>query len=216
MLAALGEGQKPQGASDTARRMVRLAASAAIPSSDQICLGLAYDHLEEHSDFKRGLFPAQGSTHGDDRLRPPLREGSSMLSGYLLVERPTPSAGAYANHAGEDSGEVALISKAAGERHIQQRQSIVAQLLLGKVDATREKPVVRRCSRGAAKRAREMTHRQAALPSHLVERHTTIEVGAENFLGAPLLPRPGPAVAELACPHRFEQHVSRRPRGRGR
>ena len=116
-----------------------------------------------------------------------------MLSGYLLVERPTPSAGAYANHAGEDSGEVALICKAAGERHIQQRQSIVAQLLLGKVDATREKPVVRRCSRGAAKRAREMTHRQAALPSHLVERHTAIEVGAENFLGAPLLPRREPA-----------------------
>jgi hypothetical protein len=65
------------------------------------------------------MFPAQGSTHGDDRLRPPLREGSSILSGYLLVERPTPSAGAYANHAGEDSGEVALICKAAGERHIE-------------------------------------------------------------------------------------------------
>jgi hypothetical protein len=60
MLAALGEGQKPQGASDTARRMVRLAASAAIPSSDQICLGLAYDHLEEHSDFKEACFPLRG------------------------------------------------------------------------------------------------------------------------------------------------------------
>ena len=71
--------------------------------------------------------------------------------GWLLVERSTPSARAYADHAGEDSGEVALIRKAAGQGHVRQRQSIVAQLLLGKVDATREKPVVRRCSRRNAR-----------------------------------------------------------------
>src|ERR1700745_1669310 len=115
------------------------------------------------------------------------------MQGWLLVEGPTPCARAHANHAGEDSGEVTLICKAAGEPHIQQRQSIVAQLLLGDLDATREKPAVRRCPDGAAKRAREMAHRQAALPSHLFERHTAIEVGAENFLGAPHLPGGEPA-----------------------
>src|SRR5258705_840947 len=52
----------------------------------------------------------------------------------------------------------------------------------------RQKPVMRCCSRGTAKRAREMTHRQTALPCYHLERHTTIEVGAENFLGAPHLP----------------------------
>jgi hypothetical protein len=56
--------------------------------------------------------------------------------GKLLVERSTPGARAYANHAGEDSGEMALICKAAGQGHIQQRQSIIAQLLLGDLDAT--------------------------------------------------------------------------------
>src|SRR5260370_15903335 len=109
--------------------------------------------------------------------------------GQLLLERATPSARAYANHTGEDSGEVTLICKAAGERHIRQRQSIIAQLLLGGLDAAGEKPAVRRRPDGAAKRAREMAHRQAALLSHLLERHTTIEIGAENFLGAPRLPR---------------------------
>jgi hypothetical protein len=40
--------------------------------------------------------------------------------GWLLVERSTPGAGAYADHAGEDSGEVALICKTAGQGHIRQ------------------------------------------------------------------------------------------------
>jgi len=43
-----------------------------------------------------------------------------LAGGQLLVERSTPSARAYADHAGEDSGEVALICKAAGQGHIQQ------------------------------------------------------------------------------------------------
>ena len=34
-----------------------------------------------------------------------------------------------------------------------------------------------------------MAQRQAALLCHIFERHTTIEIGAENFLGAALLPR---------------------------
>ena len=38
-----------------------------------------------------------------------------------------------------------------------------------------------------------MAHRQAALPRYVFERHTTVEVGAENFFGASLLPRGEPA-----------------------
>jgi hypothetical protein len=83
---------------------------------------------------------------------------------------------------------MALICKAAGQCHIQQRQLMIAQPLLGQLDATGEKPLVRRHSHGAPKRAREMAHGQAALPSHLLQRYTTIEIGAENFFGAPHLP----------------------------
>src|ERR1700736_3062992 len=104
--------------------------------------------------------------------------------GWLLVERPTPGARAYADHSGEDPGKVALICKAAGQGHVRQRQLTIAQLLFGSVDATREKPVVRRYADGAPKRVREMAHGQTALPRHLLERHTTIEVGIEKFLGA--------------------------------
>jgi hypothetical protein len=121
----------------------------------------------------------------------------TQMAGYgwllLLGECPTPCPRAYANHAREDFGEVALIGKTADQGHVQQRQSAVAQLLLGSLDSTREKPVVRRYPHGAAKRAREVAHGQAALLSHLPERYTTIEVGAENFLGASHLPRREPA-----------------------
>jgi hypothetical protein len=61
----------------------------------------------------------------------------------LFVERPTPSARTYANHAGEDMGQVTLISKAAGRAHIRERQSPIAQFLLGHLDAAREQPLVR-------------------------------------------------------------------------
>src|SRR5713226_7551965 len=46
---------------------------------------------------------------------------------------------------------------------------------------------MRRHSKRAAEGAREMTHRQAALPRHLLERHT-LKVGAKNFLRPSLLP----------------------------
>jgi hypothetical protein len=61
-----------------------------------------------------------------------------------LFERSTPSARTYANHAREDSGQVALISKAAGRGHIQERQSPIAHFLLGHLDAAFEQPLVRR------------------------------------------------------------------------
>src|SRR5580692_4647505 len=48
---------------------------------------------------------------------------------------------------------------------------------------------MRRGSDGAAKRTREMAHRQTTLPSHLPERYTAFEIGTENFLGASHLPR---------------------------
>ena len=62
----------------------------------------------------------------------------------LFIAGSTPSAWTDANDAGEDSGEVTLICKAAGYGHIEQRQFAIAQLLLGSLDATGEKPVVRR------------------------------------------------------------------------
>ena len=126
----------------------------------------------------------------------------------LFIQRPTPGARTDADHAGEHPGQVTLISEAAGQRYIRERQSAIAQLLLGHFDAARHQPVMRRHAHGAAERAREMAHRQAALPRHVLERHTTIEVGAENFLGAALLPRrqpaPRPAATSAACRHRFE------------
>jgi hypothetical protein len=120
---------------------------------------------------------------------PPANAGIELS----LFERPTPRAWAYANHTSENSGEVALIGKAAGKGHIQQRQSIIAQPLLGNLDAMGKKPVVRGDPHGAAKRARKMAHGQLALPSHLREQHATIKVGTENFLGAPHLPRCKPS-----------------------
>lgn len=122
----------------------------------------------------------------------PVRVQSLGAIDPLFVERSTPCPRAYADHASEDPGEVTLICKAAVQGHIEQRQSVVAQLLLGSVDAARQEPIMRRGSYGAAKRTREMTHRQTTLPSHLLERYTTIEVGRENLLGAPYLPRREP------------------------
>jgi hypothetical protein len=37
-----------------------------------------------------------------------------------------------------------LIGKAAGQRHIRERQSGIAQLLLGNLDAAHQQPVMRR------------------------------------------------------------------------
>src|SRR6202035_5388619 len=71
-------------------------------------------------------------------------------------------------------------------------QSAIAQHLLRRLDATRHEPTVWSRSRGAAKRARKVTHRQATLASYLLEQHTTIEVGVENFLSASYLPRREP------------------------
>jgi hypothetical protein len=45
---------------------------------------------------------------------------------------------------------VTLISKAAPQGHIEQRQSAITQLLLGNLDAMREKPAVRRYSHAAS------------------------------------------------------------------
>src|SRR5882724_2422572 len=136
----------------------------------------------------------------NERARPaPRMEASSSTpasspsparqrGGSLFGERASPGAWTYANDAGEHSRQVTLICEAAGQGHIRQRQSAIAQLPLGYGDAMRQKPVMRCCSHGVAKRAREMTHRQTALSRDLLERHTTIEVGAENFLGALYLP----------------------------
>jgi hypothetical protein len=52
----------------------------------------------------------------------------------LFVERSTPSAWTYADHAGEDPGQVTLIGEAAGQGHIRQRQSAISQLLLRHLD----------------------------------------------------------------------------------
>jgi hypothetical protein len=114
--------------------------------------------------------------------------GHSHFEAGLFGERSSPGARTYANDAGEHSRQVTLICEAAGQGYIRQRQSAVAQLILSYLDAMRQKPVMRCWSHGMAKRAREMTHRQTALPCYHLERHTTIEVGAENFLGAPHLP----------------------------
>jgi hypothetical protein len=63
---------------------------------------------------------------------------TSAAVDLLFVERSAPSAWADANRAGKDPGEVTLISKAASHGHIDQRQSAVAQLLFGDLDAARE------------------------------------------------------------------------------
>jgi hypothetical protein len=115
----------------------------------------------------------------------------------LFVERPTPSTWAYANGTGEDLRQVTLICKAAGQGYIPQGQPAIAQLLLGDLDAKRQKPVVRCDSYGAAKRTREIARRQAARLSHLIEWHTTIKVGSENFLGALHFPCRAPTPDRL-------------------
>jgi hypothetical protein len=56
----------------------------------------------------------------------------------LLADRPTPGAWTYADHAGEDLGEVTLIGEAAGQGHIRQRRSAIAEALLGHLNATRQ------------------------------------------------------------------------------
>ena len=70
----------------------------------------------------------------------------------LFDERSSPGAGTYSYDAGEDARHVTLIREAASQCHFRQRQSPIAQLLPSYVDAMRQKPVVRCCSNGAAKR----------------------------------------------------------------
>jgi hypothetical protein len=87
--------------------------------------------------------------------------GSPLIASFVLplfIQRPTPGARTDADHAGECSGQVALIGKAADQGHIGKRQAAIAQLLLGHLDAARQQPVVRRHAHGAAERAREMAH----------------------------------------------------------
>src|ERR1700751_369747 len=111
----------------------------------------------------------------------------------LFIERSTPRARAHANQTGEDLRQVTLICEAAVQGHIPQRQSAVAQLLFGYLDANRQKPFGRCGSHGAAKCAREIAYRQTAFLSHLLERQMTVEAGGENLLGAPYLPCREPA-----------------------
>ena len=50
-------------------------------------------------------------------------------------------------------------------------------------------------------RAGKLTYRQAAFFGHVLEWHTAIEVGGENFHGAPRLPRREPTPVRLRWPH---------------
>jgi hypothetical protein len=54
-----------------------------------------------------------------------------VLRRSLFIEGATPGTRTDADHAGEHPGQVALIGKAAGQRHIRERQAAIAQLLLG-------------------------------------------------------------------------------------
>jgi CO/xanthine dehydrogenase Mo-binding subunit len=137
------------------------------------------------------------AVYGDTRprrsnwgARPTLFMVSQTRAGThaLQVERSAPGAWAYANYAGEDSCEMALICKPAQRAHLQQRQSTIAQLLLGCPDAMRQKPFVRCDSHRAAKRMREMTDRQSAFLRHLPEQYASMKACAENVFGAPHLP----------------------------
>ena len=77
----------------------------------------------------------------------------------LFFARTTPGARAGANKAREDSREVTLICEAAGQGDLCECHAWVAQLLLGYIDAAREKPTMRCGACRAVERTREMAHR---------------------------------------------------------
>lgn len=60
-----------------------------------------------------------------------------------LVKIALPGAGAVADDAGEDVGEVALVEKAAGERDLAKRTAPLPQVVLGRLDTPVRQPLVR-------------------------------------------------------------------------
>jgi hypothetical protein len=87
----------------------------------------------------------------------PVLPGDSPLR--LLFDHSTPGGGAKPHHAGEYSRQVALIGKAASQRHLRHRHSAITQFLLSHLDAMLEEPRVRRYSYAAPKRARKIAQR---------------------------------------------------------
>src|ERR1700761_37367 len=89
---------------------------------------------------------------------------------------------------GKHPREVALIGKTGVERDRTERLVGIEDQFLGALDALLQQPLVRRTSHGLLEGAAEMARRQPARARQFRQAEITGEIGAQQFLGAPLLP----------------------------
>src|SRR5690349_14022172 len=100
-----------------------------------------------------------------------------------------PGTGARSDRAGKDAREVALVGKAAVQRHLGKGDGVIEQQLLGPLNPVFQQPAVRRLARALLEGAREMTDRQTALAGNEGKRDLAAQMGAHQLLGASFLPR---------------------------
>ena len=90
---------------------------------------------------------------------------------------------------GKHSREMTLIRKARIQRDGAQRFVSVEDEFLGPLDALVQQPLMRRASHGLLESPAELARRQTASACQLQQAEIAREIGAQHFLGAPLLPR---------------------------
>src|SRR5216684_4954956 len=88
----------------------------------------------------------------------------------------------------EDSGQVALINKAANEGNLCEIQTAFEQQTLRSFDSPFCQPLVRRHAGRLPKRAGKMAGGQAAFSREIGDRCIAVEVGFDKFICPPKLP----------------------------